>query len=89
MQSLQCKVCQKVTLADGSQVWVCKECGEEHQAGEGAAIDQSMQAEVTAAAAQVPTPPVQPAAPVAAPVATTNTEPVVAPTSTPSDQPAQ
>ncbi len=24
-----------VTMADGSQVWVCKECGTEHQPGEG------------------------------------------------------
>jgi hypothetical protein len=30
-QPMECKVCQKVTMADGSSVWVCQECGEEHQ----------------------------------------------------------
>lgn len=79
MQSLQCKVCQKVTLADGSQVWVCKECGEEHAPGEGVVVDQAMQAEVSAAAAQMPpVSPTTPATPVAespaAPAAGTPTD---------------
>jgi hypothetical protein len=30
-QPLQCKVCQKVTMADGSTVWVCQECGAENE----------------------------------------------------------
>ncbi len=30
-QPMECKVCQKVTMADGSSVWVCQECGEENK----------------------------------------------------------
>lgn len=66
-QALQCKTCQKVSMADGSSVWVCKECGTEHQPGEAMVVD------ATAAQAAVNDATAAPAAPVA-PAAT---EPVI------------
>ena len=54
-QSLQCKVCQKVNMADGTQVWVCKECGAEHQPSEAMVADPAAVTPPTAPAAP-PTP---------------------------------
>ncbi len=72
-QNMQCKNCGMVTMADGTQVWVCKECGTEHQPGEGQVVADASaaQAAVNQAAGAPMTPPAastdQPAAP-AAPV---------------------
>jgi ribosomal protein L37AE/L43A len=55
-QALECKVCQKVTMADGTTVWVCKECGAENQPGEAKVIvdvEPNLQAEISSAAAQI------------------------------------
>lgn len=71
MQNLQCRVCQKVTMADGTQVWVCKECGTEHQPGQAQVVDEvAAQAAVDQAAASAPvTPPAAPSDSTSAPAA--------------------
>lgn len=61
-QVLQCKACQRVSKADGSSVWVCGECGTEHQPNEAVVADAAAaQAAVNDAATAAPvTPPVTP-----------------------------
>lgn len=62
-QILQCKTCQRVSQADGSSVWVCKECGTEHQPNEAVVADAAAaQAAVNDATTAAPAAPVVPPA---------------------------
>ena len=73
LQSMQCNVCQKVNMADGTQVWVCKKCGTEHQPGEAPVADPAAAAQAVVDQAASATPPVSTGVP-AGPDATKPTQ---------------
>ncbi|MDO8488129.1 MAG: hypothetical protein Q7S31_02320 [bacterium] len=89
---MQCKSCSQVTLANGEQVWVCQNCGAEHQPGEGQVVADAAaagaQAVVDQAAAATPAPVIDPMASAASEVsADAGTMPAAPADST--DKPAQ
>ena len=56
-QSLECVNCKQIQLANGDQVWVCENCGQQHQPGE------AMPASPAVATSEGATPPVAPVDP--------------------------
>ena len=62
-QALTCSVCQKVNMADGTQVWVCKEGGTQHQPGEPKVADAAAAAKAVVDQAASVAPPVTPGVP--------------------------
>lgn len=44
-------------MADGTQVWVCKECGAQHQPGEAQVVDQAASVAPPVTPGGVPTSP--------------------------------
>ena len=64
-QHLECVNCKQIQLANGDTVWVCENCGQEHQPGEAQTAPAPVAPPVAPAQPAVPpaTPPVAPVDP--------------------------